>query len=302
MPINQMPIYELAALGAAACWALTGLISAGPAQHLGAVRFNQARMCMVFVMLAVHVLATGSWSTIDRSQAMTIAASGFVGIFLGDTALFLALNRLGPRRTGILFATNAPIAALLGWIWLGETLPARSAAGIALTIAGVTLAIAFGKRRAQLHHWESIKGPLWIGVGLGLIAALSQALGSLIARPVMASGVDPVAASAVRMGVAALCLTILTQLPVDGLRKKNRLTLPVTARVALSGFLGMAVGMTLILFALSGGEVGIVSTLSATTPALLLPLLWLRTGEIPAAGAWFGALLTVIGSGLIFSA
>jgi drug/metabolite transporter (DMT)-like permease len=297
-----MPIYEFAALGAAFCWALTGMISAGPAQHLGALRFNQARMCMVFVMLAAHVLATGSWSTIDRSQAITIVASGFIGIFLGDTAMFLALNRLGPRRTGILFSANAPMAAILGWIWLGEILSARSIIGIILTIIGVTLAIAFGKRRAQLHHWESIRGPMWVGIGLGLFAALSQALGSLIVRPVMASGVDPVAASAMRIGVAALCLTMLVQLPLKGFRQSNRLTWPVAGWVAVSGFLGMAVGMTLILFALSGGEVGIVSTLSATTPALLLPLLWLRTGEIPAAGAWFGAALVVIGSGLIFSA
>ena len=297
-----MPIYELAALGAAACWALTGMISAGPAQHLGAVRFNQARMCMVFVMLAAYVLATGSWSTIDRTQAGPIVASGFIGIFLGDTALFLTLNRLGPRRTGMLYSTNAPMAAILGWIWLGETLSARSIIGIALTIIGVTLAIAFGKRRSQLHHWESVKGPLWVGVGLGLTAALSQALGSLIVRPVMAAGADPVAASAMRMGIAALCLTVLTQLPLKGFGHRNRLTFPIAVWVALSGFLGMAVGMTLILFALSGGEVGIVSTLSATTPALLLPLLWLRTGEIPAAGTWFGAALVVIGSGLIFSA
>ncbi|HMB48335.1 MAG TPA: DMT family transporter [Afifellaceae bacterium] len=296
-----MPIYELSALAAAVCWALTSMISAGPAQHLGAVRFNQLRMCMVSVLLGAYVLATGSWSTMDSAHAGAILASGFVGIFLGDTALFLALNRLGPRRTGILFSMNAPIAALLGWFWLGETLSVRATAGIVLAVTGVTLAIAFGKRRDQLHQWESVKGPLWIGVSLGLLAALSQALGSLIARPVMEAGADPVTASAMRIGVAALCLTLLVRLPLKGMRQPNPLTLPVAGWVALSAFLGMAVGMTLILFALSGGEVGIVSTLSATTPALLLPLLWLRTREMPAAGAWFGAALAVTGSGLIFS-
>ena len=63
----------------------------------------------------------------------------------------------------------------------------------------------------------------------------------------------------------------------------------------------MALGVTLLLFALSGGKVGIVSILSATTPALLLPLLWIRTGERPAAGAWIGAALVVIGSALIIT-
>ena len=46
--------------------------------------------------------------------------------------------------------------------------------------------------------------------------------------------------------------------------------------------------MTLLLYALAGGKVGIVSTLSATSPVLILPLLWLRTGQRPAPGAWAG--------------
>jgi uncharacterized membrane protein len=63
----------------------------------------------------------------------------------------------------------------------------------------------------------------------------------------------------------------------------------------------MALGMTFVLFALSGGKVGIVATLSATTPALMLPFLWLRTREVPALGAWIGASLVITGSALIFT-
>jgi uncharacterized membrane protein len=58
--------------------------------------------------------------------------------------------------------------------------------------------------------------------------------------------------------------------------------------------------MTLLLFALSGGKVGIVSTLSATSPVLILPMLWATTGERPAQGAWAGAALVVAGMALIF--
>ena len=59
--------------------------------------------------------------------------------------------------------------------------------------------------------------------------------------------------------------------------------------------------MSLLLFALSGGEVGIVTTLSATTPALLLPLIWIRTGERPAIAAWIGAALVIAGSWQLFA-
>ncbi len=68
---------------------------------------------------------------------------------------------------------------------------------------------------------------------------------------------------------------------------------------AFSGFLSLAMGMTLLLFALSGGETGVVSTISATTPVIILPLLWLRTGQRPAAGAWLGALFVVAGLAFI---
>lgn len=296
-----MYIYELAAASAAACWALTGMISAGPSQHLGAIAFNRTRMVLVFAMLSSYVALTTGWSSIDQQHVLPLVLSGLTGIFLGDTALFLTLNRLGPRRTAMIFSLNAPMSAVLGWLLLDEVLGPWQVGGICLTFFGVILAIRFGKRKSQLHQWESIKGPLWIGACLGLAAALSQSAGSLIARPVMESGVDPVAASSLRIGTAALCLVLLLALPYRRLRSQGALSLKMTGIIAFSGLLGMGIGMTLILFALSGGEVGIVATLSATTPALLLPLLWWRTGEIPALGAWIGAACVVTGCAMLFA-
>jgi len=296
-----MIIYEAAALGAATCWAITGLLSAGPSQHLGALAFNRVRMVLVFAMLAAAVAAGPGWSSLPADAVTPLLLSGLIGIFLGDTALFLTLNRMGPRRTAMLFSLNAPMSVILGWLFLGENLGADQVLGIAVTFAGVLLAILFGKRKSQLHKWETIKGPLWIGVSIGLVAALSQSIGSLIARPVMEAGADPVAASAIRIGIAALGLVALAALPDARFKAANPLTFKTGLQIAVSGFLGMGVGMTLLLFALKGGEVGIVSTLSATTPAVLLPLLWMRTGERPAAGAWAGAALVVVGSALIFS-
>ncbi|MXN48294.1 EamA family transporter [Shinella kummerowiae] len=295
-----MPIHELAALGAATCWALTGLISAGPAGHLGAPAFNRVRQIFVTGLLALYVVATGTWRELDAASIGPLLLSGLIGIFVGDTLLFATLNRLGPRRSGILFALNAPIAALLGWLVLGEALPVAAMMGIALTATGVFLAILFGKRRAQIHEWETIKGPLSIGVLLGLGAATGQAIGSILVRPVMATGLDPFVASLLRVGIAALCLSVLTQLPIPSVKPKGPLTLRVAAMTALTGVLALAIGMTLLLFALSGGKVGIISTLSATSPVMILPMLWLKTGERPAGGAWAGAALVVVGMGLIF--
>lgn len=294
-------IYEFAALTAALSWAFTSLVSAEPSKALGAIRFVRVRMLSVFVMLGIYVVIVGTWRDYDLGYLAPILLSGMIGIFLGDTALFMAMNRLGPRRTAMLFSMNAPLTVLLGWIFLGEGITPTALFGAFLVFAGVVLAIAFGKRRSQLHEWEAIKGPLWIGLMFGFIAALCQAVGSIIARPVMAAGADPIVTSMIRVGVAGLCLSII---PAHWMMKTETggpLTWRLFGLTIFSGFLAMGIGMTLLLFAFSGGDAGIVATLSATTPAMLLPLLWLRTGERPALMAWVGAALVGIGCWFIFA-
>lgn len=296
----MIPVHELAALGAATCWAITGLIAAGPAGHLGSLAYNRGRQTLVAVLFVLYALVTGAWRDVDTALIAPLMLSGFIGIFLGDTLLFAGLNRIGPRRSGIVFALNAPIAAVLGFVVLGETLSLKAVAGVAITAVGVALAILFGTRGSQSHAWEKVKGPLWIGVAFGLGAATGQAVGSIIARPIMETGIDPILASVFRAGAAALCLSLLMSLPLPAVKARGPLTLKVAAMTALSAIIAVAIGMTLLLFALSGGKVGIVSTLSATSPAIILPMLWLVTGERPAAGAWAGAALVVVGLALIF--
>jgi len=293
-------MHELAALGTALCWAFSSLIGAVPSGQLGAFTYSRLRQTSVVVLLAIYVLATQPWRDFSLHSVSLLLLSGFIGIFFGDTLLFLSLNRLGPRRTGVLFALNAPISAVLGWLFLAEALPTSAMSGIGLTIFGVMLTIFFGHRAGQAHQLETVRGPLWIGVVLGLAAALGQAIGSIVVRPVMQAGFDPIVASFLRIGCAALCLNLLMALPIKSVRAKTTLNWKLAALTIFAGFLAMGVGMTLLLYALSGGKTGIVSTLSATSPVVLLPLLWISTGQRPTPGAWAGAFCVVAGLGLIF--
>lgn len=292
-------MHELAALGAALCWAVTGVLSAGPAAAVGPFAFGLYRQGMVALILGLLVLATGRWSMPDGAM-LPLALSGIVGIFVGDTILYLSLVRLGPRRTGALFALNAPMAALLGWALLGENLMPAAWLGIALCTAGVAVAVLGRPGRSGGHAFEAIRGPVWIGVAFGLLAALGQALGSLIARPVMAAGADPLTASLVRVAVAVPGLAVLVALPIATTRPHGRLSDRHALQILASGIIAMVVGMTLLLYALQGGKVGIVSTLSALSPVLILPVLWLTTGARPSATSWAGALIAAVGMALIF--
>lgn len=295
-----MVVSATAALGAAFCWALGGMIALEPVRALGALAFGRLRMALVFFMVAALATVTGGWASLSEAYAAPLIVSGLIGIMAGDTALFAALRRLGPRRTGVIFATNAPMTVALGAWLLGEPLSAQRLTGFGLITGGVVLAVLFGKRRSQLHDWETVRGPLWQGVGLGLLAAMAQAGGVLVVKPVMAAGVDPFAAAAVRVGVAVCGLALMALLPLELVRAQAPWSRGMVLRTALSGLTGMTIGMTLLLWALETGDAGLVATLAGTTPVLILPLLWWRTRERPALGAWAGAALVVTGTALLF--
>lgn len=294
-----LPLHELAALGTATCWATTGLIAADAVRALGPFWFNLLRQGFVTLLLALILSATGGWHGLDVPSAVVLAVSGIIGILLGDTFNFAAVGRLGPRRAGAIFALNAPIAAMMGWAFLGENLPLQAILGIAITAGGVAVAI-LGRPRQDAHRLETLQGGFWIGVTFGLGAALGQAAGSLIARPVMMGGLDPYLASLFRVGASGLAMGLIAGLPMAPARPKpiSRLTLMLTAATAV---IGLLIGMTLFLYALQGSQTGIIATLSATSPVIILPLLWMRTGQRPSALSFAGALMAVIGLALIFT-
>jgi len=294
-----MVAYDLFALGAAVCWAVGSVMSVTPARHLGAFAFTRWRMAMVALMLWAVVAFNGTWATFDVHAWGVMAVSGLVGIFIGDTALFSAINRLGPRRAGVLFATHAAFSAALGFALLGERMSLQAFAGAVLTLVGVMLAIVLGRHKDETHAWEADNGSVGLGVVLALVAALCQAVGSLIAKPVMAQQVDPVLASAVRVTVATAAHGVLLMTGFAAARATQAPTLRVLGQTALNGFIAMGIGMTLVLLALEKGDVGMVAILSSVSPILVLPLLWLQLGRAPAPGAWVGATLTVVGTGLI---
>ncbi len=294
-----LPLHELAALGTATCWATTGLISADAVRALGAFHFNLIRQVFVSLLLAVIVLALGTGGGLTWPVVAVLALSGVIGILVGDTCNFAAVGRIGPRRAGAIFALNAPMAAIMGWAWLGEALPGQAVLGIGVTVAGVALAI-LGRPRADAHRLEALHGTIVVGALFGLAAGFGQAAGSLIARPVMTAGLDPYLASLVRVGASGLTMGVLAAAPMAPARPVaiSRKTLVLTAATAI---IGLLIGMTLFLYALQGSKTGIIATLSATSPVIILPLLWLRTGQRPSALSLAGGALAVAGLALIFT-
>jgi drug/metabolite transporter (DMT)-like permease len=118
-------------------------------------------------------------------------------------------------------------------------------------------------------------------------------------KPLMASGVDAVAASAVRTSASFLAHLFLLWAGANVARVQNPLNLKTLLNTWASAAVAMALGMTLILQALHTGQANLVGIFSSLTPILLLPLLWGVYRRRPAWGAWGGAVLAVAGAALI---
>ncbi|MEZ9069300.1 DMT family transporter [Vibrio atlanticus] len=293
--------FEWLALAAAFLWAIASLMSVKPAQHLGSFAYSRWRMGCTAIILSSMAWFTGGWSTVEANLITPMMLSGLIGIFIGDTALFACLNRMGPRQAGLLFSCHAVFSAILGYFLFSESMTSIELIGSALVFSGVLTAIFFGRRGQANNQLETIKGTVWVGVALGITAAICQALGGIIAKPVMQTSIDPIAASAIRMITAFVAHSAFRLTGAKLSRALNPMNKQIFAITAVNGFLAMAVGMTLILYALQEGNVGMVALLSSTTPIMLLPILWLYTKQRPNVYAWIGAIVAVVGTGILVS-
>lgn len=295
-----MQHYDLLALGAATCWAASGLLSAAPSKALGAIAFVRWRMTTVTFVLWLLVALFSPLPPLAVDTWGVMVASGLVGIFVGDTLLFAAMNRLGPRRTGVLFASHALFSALLGYLFLSERLGVQAYIGAGVTVAGVMVAVAWGNSKTNVSEWDSAPSTV-AGVSLALLAALGQATGALIAKPALGGdlGFDPVAASAVRVTAAVSALWLWRVVNPRSASAHSPLTWTLLKQTAISSWVGMGLGMGLLLWALRDGPVGSVGVLSGLSPVLILPMLWWTFRSAPAPGAWIGAAVAVLGTAMV---
>jgi len=300
--------YQIAALLAALAWALSSLVAANPVRELGGPRFARLRMIAVTLILTSVATVFGDWGSLRLVDVVLLSASGMIGLLIGDAALFTAMARVGPRRTGLVFTVNAPFAAVMSVFIFGETFTLVAVFGAVLTVVGVAIAVGFRRKVSTVrnvaigdHAFEQVDGRLWVGLAWGTIGALGQAGGAILAKPVLDAGVDAITAAATRAVPATVGLWIFAR-PLDRVARssrRDRLTWRHVGYLVISATIAMVIGMTLVLYSLGHGAVGVATILSATTPVMLLPLLWITTRRRPTAAAWVGAALTVVGAALL---
>lgn len=305
------PISEAFAIAAAFCFALSSMFLAELKGRVPLFQLARWQMLATVAMTGLISAGLGGWRTVGPLQFWQLAGSSLAGITIASTTYFATIYAVGPRITALLFSLTAPFAVALGYLAYGETITGRQGLGIVLVLGGIVLALGIqdalkpaAPASATLTAEPGAPAPpaagwgFWLGILLGIVTAFGQAVGSLLARPAMASGVEPFTAMALRSGLAALLFILLSATPL-GRSSRQPVRAGALGLVVASAFVGTTLGMSLLMAALHAGHVGIVSTLSSMTPVLILPMVWVRSGRRPALSAWLGALLAIAGTALI---
>jgi len=289
---------QVAALGTAACWAAGSYLFTIAARRLGSLTLNQARITLALVFLSAFTFAARGTAWAPEAaprQILFLVVSGLVGLTLGDWAYFRALVAIGPRLGTLLMTLAPPLTAILAVPVLHERLSWVGIAGMAVTIAGVGWVVL--ERSAV----PIPRGHRVLGVAMGALGSLGQAVGLILSKIGMGNEIDPLPATAIRMAAATAGIWL-----VAGLSRRARnvrlLRTDRTARLAVLGacLLGPVTGVWLSLVAVRLTEAGIAATLMSTTPVLVLPLVMFVGRERVSPRAAFGALVAVAGVGMLF--
>jgi drug/metabolite transporter (DMT)-like permease len=293
---------QWAALGTAACWALSALAFDVAARRLGALVLNLVRLVLAFGFLSL--LAWGlrglplPVDATPRAWAW-LALSGLVGFVFGDFCLFRAFLAIGPRLSMLLMSLAPPLTAIIGWLLLGEILTRRDLVGMTLTVLGIAWAV-LERRPAEGESGAPSRRASITGVFFGFCGALGQA-GGLVLSKLGMGGYDAVAATQVRVlaGVAgyAVLFLFLHWWPRVGpaLRDSRALSF-----AAVGAFFGPCVGVSLSLYAVHRTVSGVAASIMALTPILLIPLVVLLRRERVGLGGVAGAAVAVAGVALLF--
>ena len=286
------------AIGAAAIWSAVALSATRVVRYFGSYNYNLLRLLGIIVFFFPYVYI--NWESLYFNQSIfsAIILSSIIGIIIGDTFLFVCLKRLGPRRQALLFSMQIPFTIILAEIFL-QTLPSTTELiGCALIFSGILIAIQFN-RTIPDDDLENIQGNKYTGLFAGIGLALCQSIGIILMKPALQT-TDPIIVSYLRVIVAAIIMFgSLFFIKNNQLWEKMK-NIKVTLFSIFLGFMGMGVGMTMLIYALKYGNPGVISTLSSTMPIMIIPILWIVTKNYAGHLAVVGATLTCVGAGIIF--
>lgn len=292
-------IGELAALGTAFGWTFSSIFFEFSGKRVGSLSVNYIRLITAFILISILTFFTrGSFLPIDASSNnwIFLSISGFIGFFIGDLFLFQSYLEIGSRISMLIMAGSPPITALLGYLVFGEELSLISLFGMSITLIGIAVVIlGRDSNEEKLKVNYSIKGIVY-----ALLGSIGQAVGLIFSKVGM-EGYNIFASTQIRIitGFISFTIFIIYLKKWDDVKAafKDRKAMTV---ITLGAIAGPFLGVSLSLLSLQYTSAGISSTITAIVPVTIIPIsIWVFKEKIKPKEI-LGAIVTVIGVGVLF--
>ena len=290
---------EIAALVGAALWAISATIYTDVGAKIPPLLLNLSKGLIAIVFILLTLLVTNhQFSEFNLIAIVGLTISGMMGIGVGDTAYFQALNNLGARKTLLLETLAPPITAILAFVFLKEELNTIVWIAMMITITGIAWVIS--ERNPQIDNKNE---NLVIGIRWALLGVLSQAIGAVIARYALSTtNVSPLESALIRLVGGTIIIVILLggQKKPLSLLSKNKWSTKLVSIVIVTAFASTYLGIWLQQTAFKFAPAGIAQTLLATSPLFVLPLVAF-SGEKITYRSILGAMIALLGVFLLFN-
>lgn len=290
---------ELAALGTSLTFAFGSTMFTFAGRRIGSMNVNRLRLVIATLFLAgTHWVTLGTLFPFDAApeRLFWLGLSGLVGLVIGDLFLFQAFVLIGPRLSMLMMSLAPILAAIQAWIFLDEKLSSGQIFGILLTVGGIVWVILEknGKKEAFREYGR--------GILLGLLGAIGQATGFVLAKNGVGGDFSPISANIIRMATAVTLIWLITLFQGQAKTAFSTFFNDRKGMLATIGasFIGPFLGVSLSLFALQRVEVGIASTLTALPPIFLLPISYFVFKERFGWGAIIGTFVAMAGVAALF--
>lgn len=289
---------ELSALLTAFLWSGTSMVFTEATTRVGSIQVNITRMILALVFLLVTITAFGFDWTMSGGQVWNLALSGLIGLVLGDSFLFRAFKDIGARISMLIMSLVPAMSALLGFVFLDETLAPLGITGMLVTMAGVAIVVLERKPASPAGGHLSARGLVY-----ALLGALGQATGLIFAKFALNEApIHGMVATAVRIA-AAVVVFLPAALLFRWYRNPFRIYKQDPAAFGFTtagAVLGPYLGITFSLVAIANTKVAIATTIMALPPIIMLPLVRVFYRERLSARAIGGAMVAVAGVALLF--
>ena len=274
---------EIISLTVAVSWTFSAWYADKASRRIGSMETNVIRLVLatIFLSIVLWVTVGHPYPVFANGKAwLWLGLSALVGYVFGDYCLFNSYLVIGPRLGQLMMTIAPPMAALAGWIMLGESMSWKSILAMAVTLCGIGMSIL---SRGEKRHFK-LDIPLK-GIILGIGAGTGQGVGLVLSKIGMehysaaipadaASSMQamlPFASTLIRAIIGMIGFLILLSIGkgLGSLRKAVTDAKGMKYATLLTIF-GPALGVSLSLMAVRYASAGIASTLMALAPVLII--------------------------------